>query len=112
MLRPDVRAEKAYLYPKSAAFRKSTYRLPALVDPDTKVALLDSALSCSSTNLEADCRLCMGRVNDFYYWLKEPGIRTFNALPDCSDEAIGRKHSLFSDTPKGAVASAKLTAWS
>lgn len=44
MIRPDVKVEKVYSYPKPVDFRKSTDVLAALVELDIKVAVFDPIL--------------------------------------------------------------------
>lgn len=47
MIRPDAKAQKVYLYPKPADFRKSINSLAALVELDIKVEVFNPVLFVS-----------------------------------------------------------------
>lgn len=49
-MRPDVKVEKVYLYPKPVDFRKSIDGLAALVELDIKVQYSTLCFSFSSTS--------------------------------------------------------------
>jgi transposase len=87
-MRPDVKVEKVYLYPKPVDFRKSIDGLSALVELDIKVAVFDPVLFVFLNKSRNRVKVLYWHRNGFCLWFKRLEADRFKTKLDVGDEAI------------------------
>lgn len=110
MMRPDAKVEKVYLYPKPVDFRKSIDGLAALVELDIKVAVFDPVLFVLLNRPRKAVNYLASNWSRLEPYIEAGFLPIDNNAAERAFKpfVIGRKAWLFSDTPKGATASAQI----